>query len=61
MKPLDDIFRKALEHHEPHESPGSDARGRDEEAPYLLLGQKAGTPEKGAGSPSREDVLNYLG
>jgi hypothetical protein len=60
MKSLGDIFRDALHHHADRESPGSGARARDEESPYLLLGQKAATSEKGTGFPSREEVLNYL-
>jgi hypothetical protein len=60
MKSLGDIFRDVLHHHADRESPGSGGDGRDDESPYLLLGQKAGTPEQSTGSPSREEVPNYL-
>ncbi len=65
MRSLGDIFRKALEHHGAHESPGSDVRGRDEESPYLLLGQKAGSPQRAADSlraqnPTEQEIRDYL-
>jgi hypothetical protein len=65
MKSLGDIFRKALEHHETREMPGSDTHERDEESPYLLLGQKAKSPQKRADSrtaenPSKQEIRDYL-
>ena len=60
MKSLGDIFRDVLHHHADSESSSNGGRGREEESPYLLLGQKQGTSEKSAGLPSREEVLNYL-
>ena len=65
MKSLGDIFRKALEHHETREMPGSDAHERDEESPYLLLGQKAKSTQKHADShtaenPSKQEIRDYL-
>ncbi len=59
MKSLGDIFRHAR-HHTDHES-SSASRDNETESPYLLLGQKSGAPQSGRATPSRQEVLNYLG
>ena len=58
MKSLGDIFRDALHHHADRESP---SHSHDEDSPYLLLGQKTTAPHAPAATPSRQEVLNYLG
>jgi Transglycosylase SLT domain len=58
MKSLGDIFRDALHHHADRESP---SHSHNEESPYLLLGQKTTAPQAAAATPSRQEVLNYLG
>jgi hypothetical protein len=58
MKSLGDIFRDAIHHHADRESP---SHNQGEESPYLLLGQKAGPPEKSTAPPTHEELLNYLG
>ena len=61
MKSLGDLFRRALDHRASGDSADGHVHARDEESPYLLLGQKAGAPEKSATPPTRQEVLNYLG
>ena len=58
MKSLGDIFRDALHHHADRQWP---SHSHNEESSHLLLRQKAGTSEKDAAAPTRQEVVNYLG
>jgi Transglycosylase SLT domain len=60
MKSLGELFRNAVGQHADRDSSRT-APGPEEGSPYLLLGQKAGSPEKHTTPPAREEVLNYLG
>lgn len=61
MKSLGDLVRKTLDRRADRESATGHVHESYEESPYLRLGQKAGAPEKGVASPTRQEVLNYLG
>lgn len=61
MKSLGALFRRALDHHAAGDLASGHVHAKDEESPYLLLGQQAGAPEKSIAAPTRQEVLNYLG